>query len=71
MNERIRDIVGQSLDTAVPETYVTLSRAQLDNFSEKFAELIVKECVGIVETEANRGTEHTMDQLLSHFGVKL
>jgi len=61
MNDRLQDIAD--------ECHHRYSEHHID--LEKFAELIIKECVGIVETESSQGTDHTMDQILSHFGVKL
>ena len=45
MNERINELFGQALDKAVPETWTTLNPAQLSKLKEKFAELIVRECM--------------------------
>jgi hypothetical protein len=48
MNERIDQLWGQALDQAVPETYTQLSHSQVLKIKQVFAELIVKECVGIL-----------------------
>jgi len=45
MNERIKLLANQALDQAVSETWSTLTCEQLGRFQEKFAELIVKECL--------------------------
>jgi len=45
MNERIEQLFGQALDQAVPETWATLNPAQLARLKDKFAELIVQECI--------------------------
>jgi hypothetical protein len=50
MNERIKELLGQAYDEAVPETWTTLSSEQQGRVYEKFAELIVGEC-----TEQVRG----------------
>ena len=50
MNERIDQLWGQALDVAVPETYTRLSYSQVLKIKQVFAELIVKECVGILMT---------------------
>ena len=44
MNERVKQLLGQAYDEAVPETWTTLSSEQLGRIYDKFAELIVKEC---------------------------
>ena len=48
MNERIKELAGQALDQAVPETWSTLTPEQLGRFQEKFAELIVRECAQFI-----------------------
>lgn len=45
MNERIKLLAGNALDNAIPETWTTLTAYDLDKFTEKFAELIVKDCM--------------------------
>ena len=64
MNERIKQLLGQAYDEAVPETWTTLSSEQLDRIYDKFAELIVRECAEIC-LEAN---DHK--NILRHFGVE-
>ena len=69
MNERIKELLGQAYDEAVPETWTTLSSLQQGRVYEKFAELIVKECkdrlVRIMGTfDLATGHADTMEQLL-------
>ena len=45
MNERIKELLGQAYDQAVPETWTTLSSEQLGRVYGKFAELIVSEFI--------------------------
>ena len=63
MNERIRELAGQALDQAVPETWSTLNCEQLGRFQEKFAELIVQECCNVLQTHDIR-----MDLLYGAYG---
>ena len=80
MNERIRLLAGKALDQAVPETWTTLTAYDLNKFTEKFAELIVKECVNRVRSrqqfavEDDHTAHHAFDLLVydieSHFGVE-
>ena len=49
MNERIKQLLGQAYDEAVPETWTTLSSEQLGRIHEKFAELIVRECIQVID----------------------
>ena len=51
MDKHMKELFDQALDQAVPETYTTLTREQLAKFSEKFAELIVLECMEKVREE--------------------
>ena len=86
MNERIKQLLGQAYDEAVPETWTTLSSEQLGRIYDKFAELIVKECIARVEGCAvefddnhpndqfiagyNKGVSKTASQVKQHFGVE-
>jgi hypothetical protein len=72
MNERIRELAGQALDQAVPETWSTLTGEQLGRFQEKFAELIVRECTQIVaDAVDHREPASTyVGKIREHFGVK-
>ena len=51
MNERIDQLWGQALDAAVPETYSRLSYSQVLKVKQVFAELIVRECITIVDEQ--------------------
>ena len=62
MNERIKQLLGQAYDEAVPETWTTLSSEQLGRIYEKFALLIVKEC-------ASKVTRNEALNIFEHFGV--
>lgn len=42
---------GEALDRAVPDTYSSLTWTQVERIKTVFAELIVMECIGILETE--------------------
>jgi len=77
MNERIRELVKQA--TTIEEHKWGVS---YDNFNkEKFAELIVRECIGCceqvisdpvpksVDTWLNGGSQ-CIDQIKKHFGVE-
>lgn len=54
MNERIKQLLGQAYDEAVPETWTTLSSEQQGRVYEKFAELIVRECANVLRAESER-----------------
>jgi hypothetical protein len=75
MNKRIRELVRQAvvavdivtgneaLDDELAKMYIP------DCFSEKFAELIVKECADIGEQYAD-GNYEVRNQILEHFGLE-
>ena len=78
MNERIERLFAQALDLAVPETYTTLDSTQLTRLKDKFAELIVKECLEQVDKvdamlEDNKekaGVAWVGLAIAKHFGVE-
>ena len=80
MNERIKELAEQAKDHA--DYYSMLSdSAEQEIFTEKFAELIVRECLGCceqvisdpvpesVDTWLNGGTQ-CMAEIKQHFGVE-
>ena len=73
MNERIKQLLGQAYDEAVPETWTTLSSEQQGRVYEKFAELIVQECAEVVQ-EGRWMVPPSQHQLArsikQHFGVE-
>lgn len=72
MNERIKQLLGQAYDEAVPETWTTLSSEQMGRIYEKFAELIVKECIDINQQELSfNAFERLMNRYQKQFGVEL
>lgn len=63
MNKRIEALLEQALDQAVPETWTTLNLEQVGKITEKFAELIVRECANIIlnndiEKQEDYGVNH-------------
>jgi len=51
MNERIKELMGKTLDDKFSHTWTTMTYKDLEKFSEKFAELIVRECMRQVEEQ--------------------
>jgi hypothetical protein len=75
MNQRIRELLGQAYDEAVPETWTTLSSEQLGRIYDKFAELIVRECmeqlnISNVPTSISAGLNLGKVAIKEHFGVE-
>ena len=48
MNERIKELMGKTLDSEFSHTWDTMTYEGLLQFSEKFAELIVQECTEVI-----------------------
>ena len=78
MNERIKELMGKTLDDKFSHTWDTMTHEGLLMFSEKFAELIVRECAEIGdgydnETKYNQGLidiQTAGDEIRKHFGVE-
>jgi tRNA A37 threonylcarbamoyladenosine dehydratase len=69
MNERINELVGQAKVMAEESTNKKISaNTELYAFAEKFAEMIVKECIAVHED--NYGIDIIGDVLKKHFGVE-
>ena len=69
MNERLKELLGQAYDEAVPETWTTLSSEQLGRIYDKFAELIVRECIEVLKQNDYHG-EWLGEKIKQHFGVE-
>ena len=74
MNERIRQLADEALQLVADErTDGDKSRLNTDSYhvkdliQEKFAELIVKECMSIA---TGNGSELTAQDIAQHFGVE-
>jgi hypothetical protein len=78
MNERIKELADQAEDYAdADDKFPYPSVAWLSTFKEKFAELIVKECVAICEdtdgehiADAKWGRRCCALEMKQHFGVE-
>ena len=77
MNQRIDQLWGQALDTAVPETYTQLSHSQVLKIKQVFAKLILQECIATVKKrymgDNNREdmeVRRCVADIQTHFGVE-
>ena len=71
MNDQIKALMGQTLDEKFAYTWSTMDIQDLKKFAERFAELIVKECIEINKQElAFNAFERLMDKYQEHLGVK-
>ena len=71
MNERIQELAKQAEDHADNQGFfVTIDFASdyQDCLMEKFAELIVRECVEVMKQHSFH--QRTQNAVLEHFGVK-
>jgi hypothetical protein len=73
MNERIRQLAGQALDRVVPYTWTRLDYDEIQRLQEYFAQLIVKECIEVVEKQKAKmsyGPTFVIEDIKQHFGVE-
>jgi len=71
MNERIKELVGQAKFMAEETINRQISKnAELDAFAEKFAELIVKECIDNVKVWEKDSRNHISYMLKRQYGVE-
>jgi hypothetical protein len=69
MNERIKLLSEQAIEYA--DYYAMLSDGkEQEIFTEKFAELIVRECVGVNYKSPFRDGEFHAREVLEHFGIE-
>jgi len=66
MNKPIDRLFARALDQAVSETWTTLTSEQLARLRDKFAELIVLECVTAVMDGTKEGDHYAM-RIEHHF----
>jgi len=79
MNERLKELALKAYNNAGQGTPEALS-SFMEVYSEKFAELIVRECLGIINKEHDEGIDRHGDYQLAlyeayreikqHFGVE-
>lgn len=81
MNERIKELMGQTLDSKFSYTWTTMDYKDIEKFSEKFAELIVRECLEQIDKirdgcEADNENQQALGAdwaglaVARHFGVE-
>ena len=71
MNERIKQLMGQTLDEKFAGTWSVMDLEDLTKFADRFAELIVKECAGsyskIDNGNLHMGTDDYLEALHKTF----
>jgi hypothetical protein len=79
MNKRVKQLMEQTLDSKFSHTWTTMTYEDLTKFSERFAELIVKQCRDTVAKTRDQAIEDewNVDEAMStamydieqHFGA--
>ena len=77
MNERFRELREQAFDyvqyqlSTVGSDYPVMQAEQLEMINQKFAELIVKECVDVVSDAVDHREPASTyaHKILNHFGI--
>ena len=57
MNERIKKLMAQTLDSKFSHTWTTMTYHDMEKFAEHFSQLIVQECCSVVKPSAQYPTE--------------
>ena len=79
MNEQIKQLMDQTLDEKFSGTWSTMDMQDLQKFSERFAELIVRECLAQVarvddmledEPAQTAAVAWVASSIAQHFGVE-
>jgi hypothetical protein len=71
MNERIKQLMGQALDEKFAGTWSVMDLQDLAKFADRFAELIVRECIELNRQELSFSAfARMLDKYNEHFGVE-
>jgi len=82
MNDQIKALMDQTLDEKFSGTWSTMDMQDLQKFTERFAELIVKECIDIGDNyqdilgnepecfNCRKVAYGIVDKIKKHFGVE-
>jgi hypothetical protein len=71
MNERIKQLMGQALDEKFAGTWSVMDLQDLTKFADRFAELIVRECIELNRQELSFSAfARMLDKYNDHFGVE-
>jgi hypothetical protein len=71
MNERIKQLMGQTLDEKFSGTWSVMDMQDLTKFADRFAEVIVRECQKLNSKELSiTAIERLLPLYREHFGVE-
>lgn len=74
VNERIKKLMGQTLDDKFKETWSTMTPADLEKFVTHFAELLIRDCADTAYNNSSLtlGQGYTVAKdIKRHYGVDL
>jgi hypothetical protein len=71
MNERIKQLMGQTLDEKFAGTWSVMDLQDLTKFADRFSELIVKECITQCEQVATDANAMTKSKFVTDAGLVL
>jgi len=69
MNKRINKLFDRAMDEIVPDTWTNLTRDQLNDIKNRFAELIIRECADIASINQFQ-YDAVGNYVKKHFGVE-
>ena len=69
MNERIKQLELQAADGTV-DPNGPFTAEEFNNFTKKFAELIVRECIQAVKNVGGYNEDYHMNAIKKYFGVE-
>jgi hypothetical protein len=73
MHDKIKELMGQTLDEKFAGTWSVMDLQDLTKFADKFAELIVRECMELTKQCSTGKGIHDLfaDEIIAeHFGVE-
>jgi hypothetical protein len=70
MNERIKQLMGQTLDEKFAGTWSVMDMQDLTKFADRFAELIVAEMLQTCEDHPGWSGRMIGEKIKQHFGVE-
>lgn len=73
MNERIRELMVQTLDKEFSNTWTTLDYPDIEKFSDYFSKLLAQESISIVQSfrcKMDASNDNIVVAMKQHFEVK-
>lgn len=73
MKERVKELMGKTLDKKFSHTWTVMDYRDLEKFSDYFAELIIRESISIVQSyrcKMDASNDNIVEALKQNFGVE-